>query len=56
VSHALEYLEQPRRFKDLRDEVCGGSAGLTSQMLYARLLKYGFVRRVSRGVYVRETT
>lgn len=50
-SEALAFLRQPRTFSELRDHL-GVSNGYVSQMLYTRLMRYGLVRRVKRGVYV----
>jgi hypothetical protein len=48
----LAYLSEPRRFAEIRDHF-GITNSYLSQMLYGRLLKYGMVTRLERGVYQR---
>jgi ribosomal protein S27AE len=51
-SRVLRFLEQPRTYTDLLAYL-NGNKGLLSQLLYGRLLRYGLVTRLSRGVYQR---
>jgi hypothetical protein len=51
TTKALEFLNQPRRFKELRDHL-GVYNGYASQLLH-RLRHHGLVTRISRGVYQR---
>lgn len=48
---ALIYLSQPRTYSELRDHL-GITSGHTSFLLH-KLLEYGLIERVSRGVYQR---
>jgi hypothetical protein len=47
----LKYLDRPRRRADFRDHF-GMTKGYADAMI-GRLLKYGLIERVSRGVYQR---
>jgi len=52
VEKALAFVgEQPRRYSEIRDH-CGITSGHTSVLVH-RMLQYGFIERVSRGVYRR---
>jgi hypothetical protein len=51
VERALALLDTPHRFSEIRDEL-GITNGHTGQML-DRLLRYGLVERLDRGVYRR---
>jgi hypothetical protein len=52
VGEVLAYLDQPRRYSEIRDHF-GMTSQYLSQMLYGRLLRRGDVVRLSRGVYQR---
>jgi transcriptional regulator with XRE-family HTH domain len=52
TGEVLEYLSEPRRFSEIRDHF-GLYNGYVAQMLVGRLMPYGLVTRLSRGVYQR---
>ena len=47
----LAYLDEPRRFSEIRDEL--GMGHNTVSPMLNKLVRYGLIERVSRGVYVR---
>jgi hypothetical protein len=47
----LAFLEEPRRYKDIREHL--GVSAVHASVLLNRLVRYGKVRRVRRGVYER---
>lgn len=51
VEQILAFTEEPRRFVEIQNHV-GISAGHAASTLN-RLLRYGLIQRVSRGVYLR---
>jgi hypothetical protein len=55
TGEVIAYLAEPRRFCEIRDHFGLYNAYL-SQMLSGRLLKYGLVKRLERGVYQRTET
>lgn len=48
----LEFLSEPRRFSEIQ-AFLGVTSDYASSMIYQRLLPYGLIERVSRGVYRR---
>jgi hypothetical protein len=52
TGEVLAYLSEPRRFSEIRNHF-GISSGYTGMILVGRLMPYGLVTRLSRGVYQR---
>jgi hypothetical protein len=50
-ARVLDYISEPRRYSEIRDNL-GISDAMMGTTIH-RLLEYGLIERVSRGVYVR---